>query len=282
MASERKRRPSLQATLVLTTNQEPPEELVRDTTAAPSAHGIAVDIWSVALLADFLDNTAQGQWLRYKHLGIDQELLSRDLLAKLSRDSVRINVPPDRPEAWVSRSLDRTIVGSSDKNLLFVIGGSGLGKSVACYKQLMEHIDAGGYGLILPHNIIASALALDEAIDTTLRRLHPTLAPEAGLSDQQFCSADHPLLLVAEDINKSGQAPLVAEKLVKWAGHFSSPNAPSGQPWRLLCPVWPQVVASLSDENRKQVQHLAVVGEAFSPSEGKKLCSAAAELAAKP
>src|SRR5258708_1681172 len=80
VADEKQRNPSLRATLVLTTNQEPPEDLVRETHSAGEAFGLEIDIWSVSRLADFLDSPP-GQWLRCEFLGIEQELLSQKLLA---------------------------------------------------------------------------------------------------------------------------------------------------------------------------------------------------------
>jgi hypothetical protein len=43
---ERVRTPGLQATLILTTNEEPDEALRRTVTAAGAAHRIEVDVWS--------------------------------------------------------------------------------------------------------------------------------------------------------------------------------------------------------------------------------------------
>jgi len=280
VVTERKRTPSLRATLVLTTNREPPEDVVRDTIAAGSERGIDIDIWSVTLIAHFLDNTDQGQWLRREHLGIEQERLSRDLLAKLSGESLKAHAPYDKPDAWVSRSLDRSIAVSSDSGVVFIIAESGLGKSVACYKCLAQHVAAGGYGIIVPHDIIASAQTLDQAVDASLRQLHPQLAPGAGLAAQKFCSDDHPLLLIVEDINKSGQASPLAEKLAKWGGSRSG-DALVAQSWRLLCPIWPQVVASLGDEARKRVQSLAIMGEPLSPSEGREAVQRRSRLRGK-
>ena len=63
---------------------------------------------------------------------------------------------------------------------------------------------------------------------------------------------------------------MLAEKLAKWA-RSNTPGEATARPWwRLLCPVWPQVGASLGDESRKRVQALAVVGEPLSPSEGRE------------
>lgn len=269
VATERKRTPSLRAKLILTTNQEPSEELVRDTIATGIELGIDIDIWSVTSLAHFLDNTTQGQWLRHKILGIDQERLSVDLLASLSLKSMRSHGPRDVPDAWVSRDLDHAIKASSDKPILFVVGSSGLGKSTACFKQLRLHVEAGAHGLVVPHEIVASAQTLDETIDTCLRKLYPKLAVDASAAALQLCSTDRPLLLVIEDVNRSGQAPLLVEKLLRWSAP-SNGGAPVSRSWRILCPIWPQVVAALGEETRKRAHELSVVGDTFSPSEGRE------------
>src|SRR5262249_8622870 len=49
--SERKRQPTLRATLVLTTNKEPTDQLFRDMHVFGAAFGVAIDVWSVSRLA---------------------------------------------------------------------------------------------------------------------------------------------------------------------------------------------------------------------------------------
>lgn len=106
---ERKRDPNILATLALTTNQEPSEQLVRDANAAAHQQGIEIDIWSRSRLAHFLDSP-RGQWIRYAFLGIQQDQLSKELLAKLSHDSLMVFQPPGgTPEGWVDRSIDTTL-----------------------------------------------------------------------------------------------------------------------------------------------------------------------------
>jgi hypothetical protein len=270
---EKKRIASLRGTLILTTNQEPSEVLVREVNASGLARGLEIDIWSVSRLAHFLDNTAAGQWLRRQYLGIDQERLSKELLAKLSRDSLHAHRPSDDATAWVLRGLDTLIAAATAHDVVFIVAESGLGKSVACYKCVEQHVASGGFGLILPHQIVSSALTIEQAIDTALRQLHPTLAQGSGNDALSFCSAGRPLLVVVEDINKSGQAQYLAEKLATWSAVGGAIGKSDDEPangWRLFCPVWPQVVASLKDEARKQVQRLAVVGMAFIPPEGRE------------
>src|ERR1700758_5373012 len=94
---------------------------------------------------------------------------------------------------------------------------------------------------------------------------------EDSATRTKLCSADRPLLLVVEDINKSGQAPFLAEKLSKWSSLGKATNfsdaALGGQPdrerWRLLCPIWPRITASLEDDTRKRVERRAAMGAAF-------------------
>jgi hypothetical protein len=285
--AERIRDAALHSTLILTTNREPPEELVRDTQAAGRARGLDIDIWSVSRLAHHLDNTPSGQWLRYQYLGIEQERLSQELLAELSRKSLDIHRPDDDPGAWVSRGFDRAIADAiQERDAGFIVAESGFGKSVACYKRLDQHVAAGGFGLILPHQVVNSALTIEQAVEEALLQLHHNLVAGAGLDALSLCSSDHPLVLVVEDINKSGQGPLLAAKLVKWSsvGKASerSDNTSGGHPdrgrWRLLCPIWPEIVASLDDTTRKQIQSLAVVGTALTMQEGREAVQRRARL----
>jgi hypothetical protein len=276
--AERERNATLLATLVLTTNQEPPEDVVRDAQAAGRLRGIEVDVWSVSRLAHFLDTTAKGQWLRDQYLGIAQERLSRELLAKLSRESLEIHRPSDNPDAWVSTVLDGRIAEHLRKQeAVFITAESGLGKSVACYKRLNQHVSAGGFGLFIPHQVINAALTIEQAVEAALIQLHPKLAAGAGLDALSFCSAQQPLVLVIEDINRSGQGSLLLEKLAKWA--VPKAAATSGGPstggtdrdrWRLLCPIWPDVLASLGDTPRKHIQTLAAEGSVLTVPEGRE------------
>ncbi|MGX7745412.1 hypothetical protein [Rhodopseudomonas parapalustris] len=272
---ERARLGTLRGTLILTTNQEPSEELVRDTHATGRKFGLSVDIWSASRLAHVLDNTPTGQWIRAKYLRIDQERLSKELLAKLSRDSLDAHRPSNDIAAWVPRSLDGLLDAADSQDVVFVIAESGLGKSVACYKYLDRHIASGGFGLILPHHLLASTLTVNQAVEAALEQLHPALAPGSGNTALSFCSGDRPFIVVVEDINKSGQAQYLAEKLTQWAAANSTVTKETGQGttnnnWRLICPVWPQVVSSLKDEARKRVQGSAIVGAAFTPPEGRE------------
>jgi hypothetical protein len=262
---ERVRTPGLQATLILTTNEEPDEALVRTVTAAGAAHRIEVDVWSRSRLAHVLDTYPTGQWIRRTELGIEQEMLSGDLLGQLSKATLDVFKPPDDPRAWVPRQLD-CVLRLARRPINFLVAESGLGKSVACYRALAEHIDGGGYGLVLAHEVIAQTLTLDQAVTEALHQLHPALAP--GQSPLAFCSPDRPLMVVVEDINLSGQPQRLAEKIAGWGATFGETQVREAKPWRLFCPIWPGALALTGDQTRDLLEPMLIVPEPMTPAEG--------------
>lgn len=160
VAGERTRAPDLRATLVLTTNEEPGVELIRAVMAAGGGRGLEIDLWGRSRLSHFLDNRPTGQWIRRSFLGIDQEQLSAELLYELTKKSLEEFRLLDNPSAWVPRTLDVALSTSLRRDVTFLVAGSGMGKSVACYRMLETHVDHGGVGLILSHEVVASALTL--------------------------------------------------------------------------------------------------------------------------
>jgi hypothetical protein len=86
---ERDRTPNIAVTVVLTTNREPTEDLVRDVQAEARKYDFNLDIWSRSRLSDFLDHHPDGQYLRKRFLGLEQELLSKELLHELSANAWR-------------------------------------------------------------------------------------------------------------------------------------------------------------------------------------------------
>ncbi|WP_334389779.1 hypothetical protein [Bradyrhizobium sp. AZCC 2262] len=260
VGDQRSRSPELEATLVLTTNQEPSIETVQDLNDAAQKYAITVDLWHRSRLAHFLDKP-EGQWIRHTYLGIEPEYISRELLAKLSRDSAHSSKPiDDHSNAWIDRSLDR-VLEAAPNDIVFVVAESGFGKSVACYRKLLKHIGQGGFGIILPHEVLETSLNIDHAIDAALRQLHPQLVPNAANEARLSCDSTHPFLIVVEDINRSGRGAQLSEKLATWSrpdNHGKNDQADTSRTWQLLCPLWPEVMLSLNDQARKRVEALSV------------------------
>lgn len=277
VAEERSRNPQLEAILVLTTNQEPSVDIVRDVHDEARKNGIAIDLWPRSRLAHFLDKP-QGQWLRHAFLGIEPEHLSRELLRKLSLDSANIYQPvDDQNDAWVDRSLDHALEEARN-DIVFVVAESGFGKSVACYKRLIKHLDHGGYGFFLPHEILESALNLDQALSLALQQLHPHLASTAGNEARALCDGQHPLLLVVEDINRSSNSVQLLEKLASWSTRSETAEGAPECQWQVLCPVWPEILLSLKDQARKRVETLSITCAPLTIAESRQAVQRRAAL----
>ena len=269
VAEERTRRSELRATLILTTNQEPGESLVRKVKAQGESLGIEVKFWTRSGLAHFLDNTPQGQWLRHSCLGVAQELLSEQLLGSLSERSLRESGPRDVRNARVARSLDRALVSALNRNIAFVVGESGFGKSVACHQRLLDHVAQGGHALIVRHQMVGDEMTIEQVIAATLRQLQPSLAV-ASPGALSFCSHQRPLLLLIEDVNKSGQMPVLIEKLAAWCQAGADSNTEQRQlPYRILCPLWSQVLVLLDEQTRKAIEAFIVTADRFTDDEAR-------------
>lgn len=281
---ERKRIPDLRATLILTTNAEPDPRVVCDVIAAGLAKGMEVDVWSRSRLCHVLDNNPTGQWIRASKLKITQELLSSELLHELSLKSLSLNQPHVSSDAWVDRALDDTLRNGLRRDVTFLVAESGLGKSVACHRLVTAHVERGGFGLILSHDTIASAPSLEQAVMVELRRLHPLLS-RLGPSALEFCSPDHPILLIVEDINQSGkEASRLAEKLANWSHDSSGKTAEHAlaASWRLICPVWPESLDTVREQDKQRISRLCVMAKGFTEEEGTNAVLARGHLAGHP
>jgi len=274
---ERGRTPNLCVTLVLTTNQEPEEALVRTVEAAGRDRGLEIDPWSCSRLSHFLDTKPSGQWIRRTFLGIEQEQLSAELLNELSKKSLEINKLPGDPIAWVPRSLDATLTASLRRDVTFLVAGSGLGKSVACYRMLAAHVESDGFGIVIPHEAVAASMTLEQAVMMTLRQLHPALATMSA-SALSFGSPERPLLLVVEDISRSGQPRLLMEKIAGWSRTPAKDDKSELSDWRLVCPLWPENLSLLGEQVRKQIEPLIITATGFTKNEGRNAVLARARL----
>ena len=108
---QRNRIAELRATLIVTTNREPREDLVHDIRAAGYEAGMDIAIYTGSVIAHFLDAEPRGQWLRRKYLGVAQIQLSGELLRELSVKSIEEGLPD--AESWVQRDFDEQLTNHS-------------------------------------------------------------------------------------------------------------------------------------------------------------------------
>lgn len=276
--TERRRTPGLRVTLVLTTNREPPEDLTRDVAAEANRFGITIDIWSCSRIAHHLDNDPDGQWLRKSFLGVEQTRLSKQLLHEFSHASLAALPLMVREEDLVCRELDYVVANQSSRPVAFLVGESGLGKTIACFKYLKSHIEAGGCGLVLTQETLAAHRTLDQSLDAELRKFSPSLEPSAGVRARALCSPDDPLLILVEDMNWADQPALLLERLTSWAQTLSADASIERSDWRLFCPVWPKTLATTSEGARKRIDALSVSVLPFTKSEARAAVKRRSEL----
>ena len=266
LTAQRETAPDLGATLILTTNNEPGVQLLHDVEKAGREAGIEVKVWSGSALAHFLDVDPQGQWIRKTFLGVVPTRLSNELLGELSARSVALAPLPDDPERWVEREVDAKLRNGVLDRVQFVLGNSGAGKSVACLKCLQQHVQGGGFGLVVTEGVVESSLTVEEAIDGTLRSLQPNLADGAGSEALSLSSENEEFILVVEDVNGAAQPARLIEKIATWGTRATIER--DSRRWRILCPVWPRTLALASGKTDKIANEAAVSVALFARKEG--------------
>ena len=266
---ERRRRPDLRATLVLTSTEGPASKLVSDVHAVGLESDLEIDLWDPSRLAHFLDNNPRGQWLRKKYLGIAQELLSAELFRDLAKKSLAAHRPPDDPATWVPRELDDRIASELRSGVTFLVAASGLGKTVACHRALAAHIEAGGLGIVLPPELVAANVDLDRALGEALGQLHAAL-DALSPSPLSFGTVSTPVLVIVEDVNRATDTRHLVERLASWSWARSGDEEAGRNHWRLICPLWPEQLATLADPLRRAIESRIVVADRFSDQEARE------------
>lgn len=264
--------PEARITLVLTCNRIPPEDLVTDVSHACTQGGITEDIWDLSRLQDFLDIDRDGQWIRTKYLGIEQERLSADLLRDLSErscnDYLARGLFGSPPEEWVPRSVDgdlqKAVFQGRGGSVTFLVSGSGLGKSTATGRLFREHLERGGFGLWLEPEAIRQAPTLEAAIETTLRGLHPWIETGCGAVAADLAREQGDLLLAIDDVNKTPAPAQLVQKIAGWDGRKDEKR----KGFRIVCPAWPQVIGQVSDSAEEALRPLCFFAGPFSSEEG--------------
>ena len=273
---ERLKQTTLKTTLILTFTSEPSQELIRKSQEIATREGIEIDFWSASRIAHFLDTNSNGQYIRKQYLNIIQERISSKLLLELSKKSID-NFTIYNQDSWIERDLDKQLK-VLESGLTIVSGESGNGKTIACYKYLTQHIQNGGYGFILRDEILAQSQTLEEAIGKTLLNLQPSLTDACGYDALQIATIDKPIVLVLEDINTSGKAKLLLEKIILWNEQQKSTSIFL---WKILCPIYPKFVGELDKNIVEKINNQFIRCLEFSKKEGIRAVERKHELLSK-
>jgi hypothetical protein len=238
--------PNAQFTVHLCSNKRLDSELMSEVYKKAEGLGLQVVFLGQSRIRDCLDLKPEGQWVRKIHLGIQAELVSLSLIKSLSYISLQrygqefLFTQPDR---FVSTEIERGLTKSlqqPDQTLHVLLGASGTGKSVVSYQILRKHVESGGVGLWIPGEIAANSNAIEEAVDSTLRLLHPTIQKDAGRSALAFASAERRVLLVIDDINRTAKPEVPIRKVMLWSKPVAtnSKSSTPGSSCSLILPVW--------------------------------------------
>lgn len=280
-ASEKEKSSEVSMTLFLTVNKEPSEDLIRDVARTGETLGFDIIVVAASRFAHFLDTGGKGHWLRKQYLGVEQELLSRELLTDLCSKNLTANQPPSAAETWIPRELDEEIGRFSRRGLSLLVGESGIGKSVACFRELERNLSGGGFSLVVSHESLEAAPTIDAVIFDTLKALHPNLSTMSSEA-RGFASASEPLLILVEDLNESASPAQVLSKLLHGAKKAGEEKVDSQQAadsdFGILCPVWPSVLSGFDLESQNRfVSKIHAVGS-FDDEEGALAVKRRADL----
>ena len=178
--------PHADFTVVLVSNRVLDSGLVRAVYGTADAFNIFVDVWDVHRLSGFLQTNPDGQYLRSKYFGIDEERLSEPLLLELSNDSLRsyeesFHIPVDA--AKVERPRQSIILESARNSgmgnyFIPIVGNSGFGKTVICHQAMEQWIEDGKPTLRLDSEDIESAKTLHRQFNRDSRVYNQARSPE--------------------------------------------------------------------------------------------------------
>lgn len=257
----RNTRPGLAVTFALTTNREPSLELRASVEERASAANIVLDVWSVSRIAHFLDTDPIGQIIRRNHLGTQVKLLSRDLLFEIGKRSIRDHLPHTVAEENINR--DGFILGHGDT---LVVGASGMGKTTACATALSAHIERGLPAVVVKAEFLAAATTMEAALEGELRRQEPELEAGAGGKALSLCTAEEPLLVLVEDLNRADSPGLLLNKILSWACIPAGVHAQE-RLWRAVCPVWPRYLDAIENQERVLAAVTELRVDTYNPAE---------------
>lgn len=167
--------------LVLTLNREPPIEFVADAEAACQVAGFELDLWTQSRIADFLDDDAEGQWIRRRFFGEPEVRLSGSTLRSIAETGPVDVSLFDKAAALTPRqaALNLTSRLQGGQRLVLLNAASGQGKTIVATQVWRALAEAGAGAVHLSHQDVETSVGLEEALTRALRRRFPALAMSA-------------------------------------------------------------------------------------------------------
>jgi hypothetical protein len=117
---------------------------------------------------------------------------------------------------------------------------------------------AEGLGLWIEPRLLTKITTVEGIIETTLLSLCPTLESGCGSLALKMAAGNGGLVLLIDDVNRMTDSSALVQRVAGW----------NGSGYRILCPVWPQVLLPLLERFRDSLEPLCFHGEEFSKEEG--------------
>jgi hypothetical protein len=245
--------PTAKFIVYLCTNQSLSDEIMQKALAAAQQLNVEVRFLEQTRLRDFLDTKPEGQWLRREHLGIEADQVSLDLLKDATAASL-VHYSKSMLLLWdekitATEQIEDILNGLQDRalTLQLLVGSSGIGKSVIGLAAHRMTIKTGRIAFWISEQVVENAISLSDALDMVLRSIHPNLLPGAGLNALQIGSAEWPVIIIIDDINRTAAPASSLQKVIRWAR-----PQPQGQQTtspesmhQIVCPVWPSYWAMI-------------------------------------
>jgi hypothetical protein len=241
-----------QLTVALTSSKHVSSELLKSVYKRAAELQVKLVPLEQSRIADHLDNTPSGQWLRWKFCHIEAEQLSIELLQDLCEKSLE-NFRNNLLGIDLNLTVERDAVASikdSNKTLHLLVGRSGFGKSTLTFQALMSHAERGGFSLWFPADEISNRSSFESALGDTLLRLHPRLMADSGKTALRILSEQRSLLIAVDDINRVSDPVSLLRALIAWTRPHSAQPSESGSGGKppnfaVICPCWHSTLDAL-------------------------------------
>jgi hypothetical protein len=187
--------------------------------------------------------------LREDFLGIAADELGRELLLRLSQDSLNdyeLEGFDDSEFVPTAAWRDACSALRSEAPLGLIVGRPGAGKSVIARKLLHDQIAQGEAGLWIPGDALQNAASLSDAVCSVLKHFNPNFDDAAGHVAVSLATSEHPLLLVLDDANRTDAASRIPSKVLGWGRNlFAADEGRADARIKLIVPIWESHWSSL-------------------------------------
>jgi hypothetical protein len=262
--------PSAGFRVALVTNHEPSDDLQKAVDTYALRHRLEYTIVSRGALANYLDNTANGNYHRARLFRTLQTRLSWDLLHDIANESLALfatELQQTEDLVWIPEEYETDLQRSTSQwPLTFLVADSGRGKSTLSLRFGRELIASGSVALWCKPEYLDASVSLERALLDILQALRPELDELAGKAALEF-AAQNRLLLIVDDVNRLPDPVAFCDRLSMRVSQLSSINQPAAEPATsiarvkppsFLVPLWRSHAGKYSD-SKELPKHVGLV-----------------------